>query len=458
MSAAWLWVRLDLRQRARSLLVLALLVPSPPRSCSPPWRDRGGAPAPSTACSTETKPATIAVLPNEPGFDWEAIEADRRRGGGRAVPRGGLRRRRPAAGGAGQLPLRRRGDALDRGARRPRGSARRSGARRRGRDHQGVRGHLREGRRRHRDDPPLLAGADRRRRLGRRRAWTSPRAPAIEAEIVGVVRSPWFSDYGDAAGGTARALGRALRPAPREPRRGTRSSCYINALVRLEGGGDAVARVPRAARRGERPHATSSSSTSPSDAQHVRDVARFEADALLAFAAAAGIAALFLVGQSIVRYVAGATAELEVLRAVGMRPRHVRSDGGRRTDARRRRRRRPSESACAFLALGPVPHRHRRAVRARHPDGGPTSPCCVGRLRRSSSALVVGGRARGLVAGRPLLRPGPSGRDRRGWPAIAGAAGCAGARGRRLPLRARARERARSRCPCSRRSSARSSA
>ena len=57
------------------------------------------------------------------------------------------------------------------------------------------------------------------------------------------------------------------------------------------------------------------------DGQHLRDVARFEADALLAFAAAAAIAALFLVGQSIVRYVAGTTADLEVLRAMGMRPR-----------------------------------------------------------------------------------------------------------------------------------------
>ena len=70
---------------------------------------------------------------------------------------------------------------------------------------------------------------------------------------------------------------------------------------------------------------TSSSSTWRATPRHVREVTGFEADALLAFAAAAGIAALFLVGQSIVRYVAGTTADLEVLRSVGMRPRPLRA-------------------------------------------------------------------------------------------------------------------------------------
>ena len=53
-------------------------------------------------------------------------------------------------------------------------------------------------------------------------------------------------------------------------------------------------------------------------------MAGFEADALMVFALSAFIAALFLVGQSVARFVAGSTRDLQVLLSMGMSPRHVR--------------------------------------------------------------------------------------------------------------------------------------
>ncbi|MGH9117338.1 MAG: FtsX-like permease family protein, partial [Acidimicrobiales bacterium] len=92
---------------------------------------------------------------------------------------------------------------------------------------------------------------------------------------------------------------------------------YINALVRLAGGEAAIPRFRDDLAR----------VTGPSDIDvwNQFDVLRrqervtgFEADALRAFALAAAIAAIFLVGQSISRYSTATVAELHVLRAMGM--------------------------------------------------------------------------------------------------------------------------------------------
>ncbi|MFL6207009.1 MAG: ABC transporter permease [Acidimicrobiales bacterium] len=150
-----------------------------------------------------------------------------------------------------------------------------------------------------------------------------PAGPVIDAVIVGVVRSPWFSDYGDTSSGTL-IPSAGLLARHRANLVGDTEQVYLNALVRLE---DGAAGIPafreRLAQVSGREDIEFFNLTQ--DAQHVRDVTRFEADALLAFALAAAVAALFLIGQSVVRFVAGASEELEVLRAVGMSPRQVRA-------------------------------------------------------------------------------------------------------------------------------------
>ncbi len=55
----------------------------------------------------------------------------------------------------------------------------------------------------------------------------------------------------------------------------------------------------------------------------IERVTGYEAACLLAFALAALVAALFLVGQSVARYISATVADLQVLQAVGMTPRQA---------------------------------------------------------------------------------------------------------------------------------------
>ena len=276
----------------------------------------------------------------------------------------------------------------------------------------------------------------------------------IEARIVGVVRSPWFSDYGDLGPRHASCPRRGSSPSTARSSSGRWGSAYVNALVRLEGGGDAVP-----AFREELAEVTGRRDIEffdlVGDARHVHDVARFEADALLVFAAAAGIAALFLVGQSIVRYVAAATAELEVLRSVGMRPRHVRTMAAVG----------PTLAAVvggavgavgAFARLGPVPGRHRGAVRARSRAPGRCRGARRSASRWSWCSWSVGALTASWLAGRSYAHAS-SGRPSR-LAAIPAAPRRPGAGGDRGPASRSSAGAGRSPCPCSRRWSARWSA
>ena len=75
MRVALTWLRLDLRRRWRSLVVLALLVAL---SAGVVLTAVAGARRGDTAFDrlwARTLPATVTVLPNQPGFDWSKVAA-----------------------------------------------------------------------------------------------------------------------------------------------------------------------------------------------------------------------------------------------------------------------------------------------------------------------------------------------------------------------------------------------
>ena len=148
-----------------------------------------------------------------------------------------------------------------------------------------------------------------------------PRGPKIRVRIVGVVRSPWFSDAPGAEG--------AVIPSPallahyRANLMGVHGDGYINALVRLKGGEAAIPRF-----RADLARVTGRSDIDVWDnlalyGDPVRRVTSYEAACLLAFGLAALAAAFFLIGQSVARYISATVADLQILRAPGMTPRQA---------------------------------------------------------------------------------------------------------------------------------------
>jgi hypothetical protein len=145
-----------------------------------------------------------------------------------------------------------------------------------------------------------------------------PDGPAVEARIVGIVRTFMFQDEpGDFAGGLVTTPG--LFAQYEANLAGTSGSAVFNAVVRLrDGESDLAAFKTDLQRLSGR---TDIDMVNLAEAaRHDREVTAFEANALLAFAVAAGVAATFLVGQSVVRYAAATVADLQVLRGVGMAP------------------------------------------------------------------------------------------------------------------------------------------
>jgi ABC-type lipoprotein release transport system permease subunit len=321
MNAVARWVRLDLRRRARSLAVVALLVAlSSAIVLTALAGARRGASAVDRLID-RTEPATLAVLPNEPGFDWDTVA---QLPGVEAIARFPV------------FPFQLEGfpedgptdfawidpsimDTIERPV--------------------VLEGRLADPTRA--DEAVVTGGfegfygvgvgdtvtirlyspeqADGR---GLGLEGTEPEGPRVEARIVGAVRSPWFSEEADRPGGRL-VPSPGLFAAHETSLVGSGSEISVNALVRLR---DGAAGVP--AFRERLAEASGRSDIEflhlADMAQHARDVATFEARSLLAFAVASAAAALFLVGQSVARYVSGAVTDLEVLRAFGMTRRHVR--------------------------------------------------------------------------------------------------------------------------------------
>jgi len=319
MSAVWLWIRLDLRSRKRSLLVMGLLVAL---TTGVVLTAVAGARRGSTAVDRlldRTMPATVAALPNEQGFDWEAVEE---------LPNVAAIARFPVSQyfikdlppEAGNFAY---GDRAMIDIERP----------------VVLEGRLADP---SRDDEAVVTQAfegTTGKGVGDTvtiqlltpeqvdESYVSaeappPEGPEIETTIVGVVRSPWFSDSVDQPLGSL-IPSNGLFDQHAANLIGNTEVANINALVRLDGGADAVPdfREDLAELTGRRDIEFFDLAAM---ADHAADVARFEADALLAFAAAALIASVFLIGQSVVRYVSSASQDLQILSAAGMPPRHVR--------------------------------------------------------------------------------------------------------------------------------------
>jgi hypothetical protein len=316
------WLRLESRRRWRSLLVLALLVAL---ATGTVLTATAGARRGETAFGRlwdSTLPATVTVLPNQPGFDWAKV---------RALPEVEVLTEFPVNGtpfvltccpqaGIGFAPI---GDELGRTIERPVMLA--------GRMFNPARA----------DEvvvTPQFAvfyhksvGAVVTMQLASPRQvdaqWdgtTKGLGPVIRARIVGVGRNVFGSSTGDGpdtAGGVEASP--ALYANYQANILGASHQVYINALIRLK---DGRAAIP--AFRADLARVTGRSDIDVWDNRDyfggaIERTSRYEAACLLAFALAALVAALFLVGQSVARYTSATVADLQVLQAVGMTPRQA---------------------------------------------------------------------------------------------------------------------------------------
>jgi hypothetical protein len=312
MVSTWVWFRIDAGRRWRSLAVLALLVAVSSGTVLAALAGARRGDSALARLSARTLPATVAVMPFDPTFDWAPV---------RAMPEV------EALATYADTDFRLDGipaDNLPVGA--PPGSA----------DLMRTveRPVLLEGRL---TDPTRVDEAVVTRRfvtsygrgVGDTVTALLPTAAAAQASvaitgpqpagarvvirIVGVVRSPWFSD-GPQSHGTLLPTAAMVRRY--RPNLGNRIT-WFNALIRLKGGAAALpafqahlARVTGRSDIGIR--------NLPDELRHRQRAASFEATWLAAFGGAAFVAAVVLLGQALARYVGASLTDLQVLRALGM--------------------------------------------------------------------------------------------------------------------------------------------
>jgi FtsX-like permease family len=316
------WLRLEVRRRWRSLLVLGLLVAL---ATATVLAAAAGARRGQTAFDrlwASTLPATVTVLPNQPGFDWNKV---------RALPEVAALSEFPvtfgfgldccAGASAGFPPA---DDQFTRTIERP---------------------VIFQGRLFNPDrvdevvvTPQFAAifgksvGAALTLRLASPQQINQeydgstgpPRGPIIRARVVGIGRSPLGSVNVEGPGRKGGVLASpALFRHYRANILGTNGQAYLNAWARLKGG---AAAIP--AFRADLARVTGRSDIDVWDNREffggpVLRLTRYESACLLAFALAALVAALFLVGQSVARFTSATVADLQVLQAVGMTPRQA---------------------------------------------------------------------------------------------------------------------------------------
>ncbi|HEX5299123.1 MAG TPA: FtsX-like permease family protein [Streptosporangiaceae bacterium] len=316
------WLRLESRRRWRSLLVLALLVAL---ATGTVLTATAGARRGETAFGRlwdSTLPATVAVLPNQPGFDWAKV---------RALPEVEALSEFVVNGqpfvltccpqtSVGFVWI---GDEMGRTIERPAMLAGRMYNPARADEvivtprfaafyHKGV------------GDIVTMRLATPKQVDANGDGGMHPLGPSITATIVGVGRNVFGSGTVDGphtAGGVQASP--ALYVKYKANITGTSGQTFVNALIRLKGG---EAAIP--AFRADLARVTGRSDIDVWDDREffggtIERTSRYEAACLLAFALAALAAALFLVGQSVARYTSATVADLQVLQAVGMTPRQA---------------------------------------------------------------------------------------------------------------------------------------
>jgi hypothetical protein len=316
------WLRLEVRRRWRSLLVLTLLVAL---ATATVLAAAAGARRGQTAFGRlwdSTLPSTVTILPNQPGFDWDKV---------RALPEVASLSEFPVTFGfsldccpdvsTGFPPI---GPELTRTMERPVMEAGRlpnpgrvgeiiASPQFMAANHKAIG-----------DTVTLHLATPQQANDGFDGSTGPPLGPRIKARIVGVGRGVWFSATSDGPGNKGSVLASpALFDRYRANILGTSNQTYINALIRLKGGEAAIpAFRADLARVSGRSDIDVWNNRVTFGAQLVR-ITGYEAACLLAFALAALAAALFLIGQSVARYTSATVADLQVLQAVGMTPRQA---------------------------------------------------------------------------------------------------------------------------------------
>ncbi len=291
-----MWVWLDMRRRARTLVALAVLVAvsSAAVTAAATGARRGGSAV--DRLSAVTLSATVLVQPNRPGFDWDTV---RRLPGVEAVatflisdilfealPEPGINYASPD----GNLLVT---------VERPVVIAGRVADENRVDEAVATSDFMAANRLRVGDVVVATAGGKRQ-----------------PVRVVGVVRYPFALII--PAITTTRAFGERYRA----DLENLSDGAIYNAIVRLRGGTAAIPEFQRAF----------AALTGRNDVE-IRDLhelagkidqgAEFEALILLAIAAAALVTVLALLGQAVARYAAGSATDLRVLRTIGMRPRQA---------------------------------------------------------------------------------------------------------------------------------------
>ncbi|HEX6755752.1 MAG TPA: FtsX-like permease family protein [Mycobacteriales bacterium] len=317
MTAILTWLRLDLRRRWRSLAFLALLVALAAGTvlASTAGARRGG--SAFERLKAETLPATIVVLPNQPGFDWEPI---------RALPEVEALSRFPVSyfdvegipteDHAAAFPIV-DADAPER-VERPVVLAGRLPDQSKVDEVLASVAFLKGHDKKIGDTVTLVLGTpEQAEHLGPGGKLTGPRQ---QVRIVGIGRSPWVLDMPGSKGGVEATA--AFFARYRANLVGANGSIPINAFLRLRAG---PADIPRF--KADLARISGRTDIDIWDTRDqfaaIRRTTDFERTALLAFAGAVLAAATFLIGQSIARSAASAVTEAQVLRALGLTPRQA---------------------------------------------------------------------------------------------------------------------------------------